>query len=82
LYNILFRLKAPDGGGCTIAAAEDAEDGAAGHAEASGKGRDGHALALPQADDLLVAAAGAQAPYAARLVVAAEGQDAVEAGGR
>jgi len=82
LYNILFRLEASDGGGCAVAAAEDAEDGASGYAEASGESGDGHALALPQADDLLVAAAGAQATYAAGLVVAAEGQHAVEAGGR
>jgi hypothetical protein len=63
-------------------ALEDAEDGAARHAEAAGEGIDGKALAAPQPYDLLVAPSRAQAAHTAGLVVAAERQGAVEAGGR
>jgi hypothetical protein len=60
---------------------EDAEDGAAGYAEAAGKGLDGKALAATQPRDLLVAPSRPQAAHTAGLVVAAERQGAVEAGG-
>jgi hypothetical protein len=61
---------------------EDAEDGAARYAEAAGEGIDGKALAAPQPYDLLVAPSRPQAAHTAGLVVAAERQGAVEAGGR
>jgi len=60
---------------------EDAEDGAARHAEAAGEGIDGKALAASQPYDLLVAPSRPQAAHTAGLVVAAERQGAVEAGG-
>jgi hypothetical protein len=60
---------------------EDTEDSAARYAEATGESLDGKALAATQPDDLFVAPSRPQAAHTAGLVVAAERQRAVEAGG-